>query len=126
MALLWSNKYVYAWVKLSRVTGKVGKCTKDTFACTNCDAYATGLYGDCVTQVVEITVGSGCTEEQAFKQFKAEVLGFAEAIGFNNNTVLSIRRKEFTALNAKFVCDKVEFEDAFYAPAYTGERMIRK
>jgi hypothetical protein len=113
-------------VKLSRITGKVGKCNKDTFACLDCDAYATGIYGDCVTQVVEITVGSGRSEEQAFKQFKAEVLAFAEAIGFNNNTVLCIRRKEFTALNSEFVRNKVEFDDAFYAPAYTGERMVKK
>ncbi len=124
--LLWSKRYVYAWVKIARVTGKVGKCNKDTFACLDCDAYASGLYGDYVEQAVQIEVGYGRTDEQAFKQFKMQVLGFAEASGYTNNCVLCIDRKQFNAFQIKFRDQIDELDDQYYGPAYTGERTIRK
>ena len=123
--LLWDSS-VYVWFKLTRVTGKVGKCNKDTFASCTSDAIATGLFSDTVTRVGTITVQQGQTKEQAFQMYKKELLDSAESMGYTNNTVLCINRREHKAILNGWLDELDELETQFHSQPYTGERMIKR
>lgn len=123
--LLWDNT-VYVWYKLTRVTGKVGKCTKDTFASVKSDAAATGVFSDSVERVITITINSRTSKEEAFRLYKEALIENAIRDGYMIQRVLSIPRKEYKILLNEWLKKTIELDEEFYAPAYEGKRTTKR
>ncbi len=118
------NKYVYIWMKFTRVTGRAGP--HSFYAFPKSDSETTGFFTDSQSGLGEITVPCGETPEQAFKKYKAYVIEQAESQGYTNNQVLSIPKKNYDVLVRELLRDLQELEDDFYAPAYQGKRMVKR
>lgn len=94
---------LYFWVKLSRVTGKVGmlksgKPWRPSSTADNCDAKTTGLFDDSITFVDFATVGP-CHCDQCIsiesKMFRLAQIQRGESMGFHNCMIVAITEKEY-------------------------------
>ena len=94
---------LYFWVKLSRVTGRVGMLKsgrpwRPSSTADNSDAKTTGIFDDSITYVEFATVGPcHCNQCQSIesKMFRLAQIQRGESMGFSNCTIVAITEKEY-------------------------------
>lgn len=121
--LLWDNQ-VYIWYKLTRVTGKAGKC--NTFASMKSDALATGVYSESVEHLTSISVNAWACKEEAFKLYKEALIESALKEGYTVHRVFAIPRKEYKVLLNESLKKTIELDEQFYSLPYEPKRTTKK
>ena len=96
---------LYFWVKLTRVTGKVGKGWHPSSTSDNSDAMASGIFSDSVTYVGFATVFAGQRFGDVARKYMAEERANGIAFGFAHADIHEISAKEY-----KFILNKLEVE----------------
>lgn len=119
------NQMMYFWYKLTRVTQKVGVSHK-FFASTGTDAETVGRFDDSVTRIGYAIVWPGQTTQQVFELYKDQLQEDGIRLGFGSLIVTPIGKREYDSLNGAELKEVDAFKKAFYAPAYSGKRMVRK
>jgi hypothetical protein len=119
-----NDKRMHFWIRLTRVTDKAPG--HKFFACTGTDAETTGRFCESLVRVGFATVYDGQKQQQVFDLYKDAVVNEANEQGFSNVLVTQIGKREYDAFFKSELRDVEAFDDALAAPAYRGERMIRK
>ena len=96
---------LYFWVKLTRVTGRVGKGWHPSSTCDNSDAMASGIFSDSLTYVGYATVFAGQNRSDVFRKWSAEERANGVALGFTHADIHEISEREY-----KFILNKLEVE----------------
>lgn len=94
---------LYFWVKLTRVTGRVGKGWHPSSTSDNSDAMATGIFSDSVTYVGFTTVFDGQRRSDVAGKWSAEERANGVAMGFPHAHINEISEQEY-----KFILNKME------------------
>ena len=94
---------LYFWVKLTRVTGRVGKGWHPSSTSDNSDAMASGIFSDSVTYVGFTTVLAGQNRGEVTRKYKAAERANGVAIGFLHAHIQEISEREY-----KFILKKLE------------------
>jgi hypothetical protein len=100
---------LYFWVKLTRVTGKVGAMSPSGWRpMLATDAQATGIFNDTVEGVYFQTVLPSFTEHQIREKFQTEVSFLAIECGFHSYQVVTISESEYYALQRNYAEARLE------------------
>ena len=96
---------IYFWVKLTRVTGKVGKGWHPSSTTDNSDAMATGIFSDSVNYVGFATVFAGQSRNHVAGKWSSRERANGVAMGFPHADIVEISEREY-----KFISKKLEVE----------------
>jgi hypothetical protein len=121
---LWGETTLYFWMKFSRATGR--SAPHSFYASCGTDAETTGWFNESITKIGFCTVAYGQTSAEAFARYKNEVFCDAESMGFNNNLVIKITRKEYVSFARSIYSETMSLDEQFASPAYAGERRCKK
>ena len=94
---------LYFWVKLTRVTGKVGAGWHPSSTTDNSDAMASGIFSDSVTYVGFTTVFAGQNRSEVAGKWSAKERANGVAMGFPHADIVEISEREY-----KFILNKLE------------------
>ena len=92
---------IYFWVKLTRVTGRVGKGWHPSSTTDNSDAMASGIFSDSVNYVGFATVFAGQSRSDVAGKWSAAERANGVAMGFPHALITEISEREY-----KFILNK--------------------
>ena len=92
---------LYFWVKLSKVSGRVGPLGKTnkpwqpSSTCDNSDAMATGFFADSITYVGFATAWGNQSQAMVASKWKNEQMRHGESNGFDHCFIVAITEEEY-------------------------------
>lgn len=121
-----SNKVLYLWYKISRITERMEHRDDSFFAWLDCDARLTNRFSDSITRTGFVTVYPGQTQEQVFQKYKDELASSARSMGYEMMLIVTISEVEYRRQERTEQKHCKAFASSFASAPYVGKRRITK